>query len=334
MKTVTKSIIQKVKDQLAISDDLSATELYDLLHKYRSSQHPDKYLDENFKKEAEERFKQLNLLLDELGNFIEKEKLQKKPSELILFEKDFEIIKTKQEILRFEKEIENLRLNIQIKDIETNNLKAEIKNLKTDLARATSDKVDKKTNDLIELYKPTKRSLLSLGLTFLLTIIIGVLTKIDQIALILKKYSPLQPIILNTLIFIFLIGIPLMYIKMIYEEHRIENAAKRIKTPKFILGFLIYLKENSLYSSFTEMDVYNYLTQTLISRRPIVRYLYANVISIYNETTIDSLKDIFIFNLLNKRLIAISNADRLDRNFDIIRKTSFNINTDNMDLPF
>ena len=50
MTELTTSIIQKVKDELQTNEELSATELYDLLHKYRSSQHPDNLWTRNGKR--------------------------------------------------------------------------------------------------------------------------------------------------------------------------------------------------------------------------------------------------------------------------------------------
>lgn len=45
MPDITPSIIQKVKDELNIQEELPPTELYDLLHRYRNSQHPDRFTD-------------------------------------------------------------------------------------------------------------------------------------------------------------------------------------------------------------------------------------------------------------------------------------------------
>jgi hypothetical protein len=122
MTELTTSIIQKVKDELQITEDLASTELYDLLHKYRSSQHPDKYLDDNRKKEAEEKFKNLNTLLLELSNLIEQEKQLKKPSEIIPYQKDYEIVKNKQQIINYESIIENLELTKRFNENEIKKL--------------------------------------------------------------------------------------------------------------------------------------------------------------------------------------------------------------------
>jgi hypothetical protein len=319
------SVIQKVKDELSITEDLSSTELYDLLHKYRSSQHPDKFVDDDRKKEAEEKFKKLNNYLLDLSNIIEQEKLQKKPSEIIPFQKDYEIVITKQQNINYEKEIESLKFEKRM-DATT------IKELKKQILNLQGNKVEEKTEDLIKLYKPSKKSLFSQGITFVLTLTIGVLTKVDEVQAILIKYFPFDPRILNYIIFAILIYIPFHFLKTLYKESQIEYAAKRIKTPIFINGFLSYLTEKKIKDSFSETNVYEYLLLELKPRNLYSRLWNRYVIKVYNETSIDSLKDIFIYNLLNKQLITISSAEQLDRKFKICKTTHFTSDFDDLDF--
>lgn len=312
MTELATSIIQKVKGELQIADDLSATELYDLLHKYRSSQHPDQFIDVKRKKEAEEKFKQLNILLLELANFIEQEKQQKKPSEIIPFQKDYEIVKSKQQLINHEETIKGLLSTKEVNE-------REIKTLKKQILKLQGNKADEKTTDLIKHYKPSKRSLLSQGITFLLTLTIGVLTKVEKAADILTKYFPFDPAYLNYIIFGILVFIPLRFLKSYLEEGQIENTAKRIRIPLFINKFLNYLTEKDIKDTFTEMNVYEFLILELAPRNFITKLLQTNIFNLYSETTIDSLKDIFIYNLLNKQLISISSAEQLDRKFKIAK---------------
>ncbi len=312
MTKLNKSIIQKVKDELGIADNLSSTELYDLLHRYRSSQHPDKFIDDKRKEDAEEKFKTLNTLLQELASHIETEKLQKKPSEIIPFQKDFDLVKSKQANVNLEETISRQELTIRVKD-------SEIKGLNEELARLRSEKVDKKTNELVKSYKPTKKNLFTMGITFFLTFLIGVLTKIEEVATIIAKYFPFNEDILNYIIFGILVLIPMKYLKMIYEESRIQKLSKKIKTPIFINKFYLCLKDNDIKESFTEMHVYDYLMKQLVPKNRINKFFNSKVFQLYNEITIDSLKDIFIYNLINKQLIKISTAEKLDRTFKIVK---------------
>ncbi|MCZ2474835.1 hypothetical protein G9H61_05220 [Aquirufa ecclesiirivi] len=318
MTKLAVSIIQKVKDELHSSEDLNSTELYDLLHKYRSSQHPDKFMDNERKKEAEEKFKRLNSLLLELANLIEQEKLNKNPSEIIPFQKDYEIVKSKQELINNEETIKDLLRTKQIKD-------SEIKALKIQILKLQGDKADEKATDLIKHYKPTKRSLLSQGITFALTFTISVLTKVEEVAGILTKYFPFDPAYLNYIIFSVLVFIPLRFFMRYFKEGRIENTSKKIRTPLFINKFMKYLTEKNINDTFTELNVYEFLSLELANKKFLIKLFQSNIFNLYSVTTIDSLKDIFIYNLLNKQLISISTAEQLERKFKIAKTYNYSL---------
>lgn len=322
MSEIITSIIQKVKDELNISEDISTTELYDLLYKHRTNNHPDKFTNEEIKKEAEEKFKNVNILLKELETFIQKEALNKKPNELVIFQ-DYEIVKLKQANVLLENQIATLNSSIDTKE----NI---IKNLTAAINKVRSTAVEEKTADLVNLYKPTRKNLFSLGIGFFLTFIIGIITRIDEVAILIKKYSPLEPKMFNTIVFAILIFIPFLYLKMIYEQGKVEYAAKRIKTPLLVTRFVVYLENIGVNDSFTEMQVYDFLYKELIPKNFVARYFFSKIIHIYSETTIDSLKDIFIYNLLNRQLINISNANMLDRKFKIVKSSYYY----NYDVPF
>ncbi|MFV8345765.1 hypothetical protein [Flavobacterium sp. ZB4P13] len=119
------------------------------------------------------------------------------------------------------------------------------------------------------------------------------------------------------------------YCKKAYEGGKIEYAAKRIKTPLMINRFVDYLDKKSINESFTEMNVYDFLQTELYSGNFLVRLINSRIFHLFNETTIDSLKDIFIYNLINRKLITIWTADRLDRKFKVV-KSYYN----DYDLPF
>ncbi|MBD1398491.1 hypothetical protein H9Q13_15065 [Pontibacter sp. JH31] len=328
MEELTTSIIQKVKDELKITEELSSTELYDMLHKYRSSQHPDKFLDKERKKAAEEKFKRLNSLLIELANLIEQEKQQKLPSEIIPYKKEYEIIKNKQQIINYEEIIAELRVKNEFNENH-------IANLQKDLLKIQGNKADEKASKLIELYKPSKKSLISQGITFVLTFVIGVFTKVEEVAAVIGKYFPFEPQLLNYAIFGILVFIPVRLFKMHLEESKIEDISKRIRTPYFINKFYKYLNNNDIDDNFTEMNVFDFLSNGLSPKNILSKFWNIHFLNIYNEPVIDSLKDIFIFNLLNKQLVTISSANNLDRRFKIAKTrhyTSADFDLDDIDF--
>lgn len=316
MNELITSIVQKVKDALKIQDDLSSTELYDRLHKYWITQHPDKFIDAGSKKDAEEKFKDLNILLKEFAKYIEEEQQQRNPSEVVLYQKDYESVRFKQQLINLEEQIRQL--------LESNTEKdREIESFKRQILALQGDKVDEKTSKLINDYKPSTKNLVSQGVALLCTVIIGILTKIEQVAVILAKYFPFNPIYLNYIVFGVIVFIPLRFFKMYIEEYKIGNTAKRIQTPLFINRFLQYLTQKEVNGSFTELNVYEFLNLELVAPKGIKRILQVNIFNLYTETTIASLKDIFIFNLLNKERITVSDAEDLDRKFKIVKKSSY-----------
>lgn len=316
MNEITLSIIERVKAELKIEKDLTALELYMLLNEYRKTQHPDKFTSEESIKTAEETFKRLSPLLEELNGLIEIENQDRKPIEIIKTQKDYEIVRTNQQIINYEETIKQLKHTIELNESSNKSLKNQINKLQ-------GEKTDQKINDLIKHYKPSKKSLLSHGITFFLTLIIATITKTDEVATIIMKYSPFDKIYLNYIFFCILVLTPLSIIKSFFEKEKIEKTANRIRTPKLINKFWISLSEKDSKETFTEMDVYEFINLELSPKYSFTEYFRKHIYDLYDEIVINTLKDIFIYNLLNKQLITISSAEKLDRKFKIVKSHSY-----------
>lgn len=310
--TPNKSIIQEVKNELSIEDDLSSNELYDLLYKYRNGQHPDKYTDEELKKEAEERFKNLNALLDKLSKYIELEKRQKKPSEVIPFQKDYEAVSLKQEIILLQRKIDELNSTIKSRD-------SRIKTLELRLSKYRDKKQAETINELIKLYEPSKKDKWRNGIIVLLVFIYAVFTQSEKVVEILAKYSPLSPWLLNTIVFGLFSLVIIGLLKKYFESEYIKKLSKRIVTPNSVSSFYQTLPqpdENRIHY-FEEIDVYKYIGNELNKKFEMWKLFAKYFSSINDEITINYLKDIFILNLYNKQLIEIAGPNKLDQRFSI-----------------
>lgn len=327
MSEVITSIIQKVKNALDISDDLSSTELYDRLFNYRNAVHPDKFVDEDAKKEAEEKFKNISNLLGELSKHIQQETIQKKPSELIVIKNELELVNSKQLSIDYEAKIQTLEITLRSKEEEIITLKKNVKSLE-------NKQIDQKTQELIKHYQTSKPGFFRLGIAFVFSLAMAVITKVDEIAKFLLKYSPVDPKLINTGIFAVVLLIPLIYLKSYYESREVEYIAKKIKTPKFLNKFMEHLKANNLNDTFSELDVYQFLSNELIPKFSLTNLFFTKVFAIYTDTTIDTLKDIFIYNLYNKQFIYISVSKALDRTFRISNYRAYSSNLEDDDLPF
>ena len=324
MLELEKNILQKVKDKLRINYEIDTIKLYDLLNKKRINSHPDKFLDSNLKKKANEDFKEFNSLLSELHTFIQSENSKKTSGELIIFEKEYELINKNQIIIDLEEKIKNLDYSLENKNSEIKALKKALENLK-------ANDLKEKTQELIELYKPTSKNLFSLGISIAIALILGIISKVDKVALIIKKYFPFDPKILNIIIFTVLALIILNYVHKIFEGNLIEKLTQKIKTQAFINKFVIFLNSKDKSDHFTEHNVIEFFEKELSPRNFLSKFIFTNFFSVKNDVAINSMKDIFIYNLLNRKLISISSAEYLDRKFKIINNNYYLFN---YDLPF
>lgn len=97
-KKIEKNLTIRVKEFLQIDEECSLFELFERLSEYRKSIHPDKFLDEETKKEAEEKFKEAQNLWQELKRAIEREKLEKKSTEIQYYKSVYENVELIKEL--------------------------------------------------------------------------------------------------------------------------------------------------------------------------------------------------------------------------------------------
>lgn len=154
MSNIT-DIIQKVKEELNIGEEISDVDLLEKFKLYIAQNHPDKYTDEDLKKEAEEKCKNLNVMYDELKKHIEQKRLRDKalvgynPEDIVKFDyinaadaKDKEIVQLKNK---------NSLLEFKLEDANEN-----IRQLNEKLDSALASKSDDNKQSIKEIYRPRK----------------------------------------------------------------------------------------------------------------------------------------------------------------------------------
>lgn len=323
------SVITKVKTLLGVTADIEPTELYDLLYDYRNTVHPDKFTDDKKKIEAEEKFKEIGVLLSDLNKIIEGQKLEKKPSELIPYQKQFELIQRKQEIVTNEEEIKSLQ---SINSL----LKHEIKSLRNEVKNLRDDRIKESTKELIDLYKPKKKGIFSPGLAVIGSLITLIVTKIEEVATVIFKYSPISEPLFNGVVFTILIGAIILLFFNYQRERILESYANTVKTPKTVRDFYDYITDyddKKKITKFTETQVFEFIEYRIVRYSPVRKIFFKSILRILDENSIDKLKDIFIYNLLSKQLIEVSTAENMDRTFNLSGRYS-HLNLDDIDLDF
>lgn len=328
MKDLEINSIEKAKNLLGIHEDLPLDVLYDQLYDYRNSQHPDKFSDETAQNKAEENFKEAGEILESIKKKIELQLVERKPSEVIQLQSKIDSIQIKQHNVEYQNEIKNLKTSVFLKNHE-------IKDLKRELNVLRNTKLEEKKDELINLYKPSKKGLFSSGIIFILTLLGTIITKIEDIALIINKYSPIPESVFNIILFSILAFIPLRLIFLFFRKKVFEHIAQLIISPPFINLFLDQLVSSGKKEEFTELDVFNFLSRLRFPKKSFLRWLYNNIFNLKSTKTLNEIKDIFIYNLLSKQLIEISSADNLDRKFKIIKsRYYFSLDEEDSTFPF
>lgn len=311
-KLLNKSVIQKVKDVLQIEDEFSSIELLKLLKEYRARVHPDKFSDEAASNEAEEKFKEISSIIEELNIYVQNEQLHRSASDLALFEPLYENVSLQDKLDESLEKITDLEEKIA-------HLSKSEKTLKEVVNKKQNDFLKKENTELNNLYKPSRSKIASLGIMFLMSAGFAIMLKVEEVSILLKKYSPVSEDIVNNLIFGIFCFILFIVIKQYFENKYFIMKVSEVCSPKFSMEFSSYLLKNKEYEEdkqkhFSESDVFLFIHGVDDKWKKCLSMLG---FSLFTIDTSDKLKNFFINSLLNKKLIANSHAKGLDRVFII-----------------
>ena len=309
---IDKSVIQKAKEILQTEDEIGSVELLKLIKDYRKRIHPDRFTDEKASEEAAEKFKEIGIVIDDLNRYIQNEKLQRSPQELALYEPLYDNVSLQgqlDEALERNQALEDKVISLKEKNLE----------LEASLNAKKDSELEKENLELKNLYKPSSQKLASVGVMFLLSASFAVMVKIEEVSVILKKYSPVPEEVINNIIFGAFIFLLILVIKQLIENNYISKKASEVCSPKFSKEFVDHLKSIKEYDenkpiSFSESDAFSFIYGSNNKFKSIMSILG---LKIFHIDTNDKLKDFFLNSLLNKKLIAITHAKDLDRVFAI-----------------
>lgn len=330
MSDIQISIIEKVKTELKITEEIDAFGLYEILYKARNITYPD-LVEPKLREEANTRFVKLNALLGELKTYLDGLKLSKSPKELIVYEKNYQSIIDKSLILNLESKNKSLEYSISSKE-------QEIERLKKVITKYQEDKSEELNSELKNLYEPKNSSFLVLGISAFLLLFINIISQIKTLKESIIELIPFNIVYLNYVLFGLLIVIGLKLYFKNYQLKKIKNIAEVLKSSKTISTFFDYNgKEHGDYFKkkyFLESDLENFIN-TKFSRQKYQGYDYSyrgkksliqyqskkikgnfkSLFTVNDQKSLNYLRDIFIYNLLTKGYIKFGKTNNLDREF-------------------
>jgi hypothetical protein len=293
----------KVLEALKISNSTSFSDedLCQMLNKKRIQHHSDKIQDEELKVDFDKKFMEF----DQLYKDFTREKVREAQSkEVALISNELDFFQTKQENIDLETENSNLKAE----NLKKDNI---IKNLDDSIKIVSRESLLKEREALVLTLKPVRKSYIgTLGIIAGLTIGINILTKLESVGNILQdSFRVNANYVLLTLFSI----ICLIYIYNLVRESLIKQLSLSVCTVGFSRAFV-----KDKYSSFSDSNVYDFINSNLKGRKTFINWIYNRVFNLYNDTTIEVLKQIFILELLNKKVIRLGEVYGLERKYLII----------------
>ena len=304
----------RVKTLLELDGEHGNFELLELLRLFRNASHPDHFQDAEMKAKAESRFKEAGSLLSELERFNEQEMLSRKPAELIAYKPLYEVAKLNSERDALKAELKTTKELVD-QQFDSNER----------LRKSLDEKADNSLKDEIahvrSLYRPSSRRFASFGLAIILSGALGTMTQMERVSLALHKYSPVEPNIISTALFICFLLLITNALRQLWESEYIRKKSAAVCSPRYALDFYefqnkkSYILDKDSMPDFSEMEAFEFLSgpQTYF-----IKTLGVLGFTIFRPETIDRLKDVFLHNLLNKRLIEPSRAATMQRYFRVI----------------
>jgi hypothetical protein len=291
--------VLNIEKDTSFSDD----ELCQMLKKKRAKFHPDKTQDSDLKEDFDKKFIEVDDLYKKFTNVKVKEN---QLSEIVLISKDLDYFETKEENIKLEETVESLKKE-NIKKEKT------ISDLKNCIEIISKESILKERESLINSIKPQKKDYFKpLGIIASLTLGLNLLTKFENISNILRESFRINA---NYILLSLFSIICVIYIYNLIREHLIKNVSLSICTTKFVRDF-----GKNRYSNFSESDVFNYISDKVKSKKGLVNWIYKRFFCIYNDSTLETLKEIFILEQLNKKVIRFGEIYDLEQKYLIVRQ--------------
>lgn len=306
-----KGLPERAKDFLQIDGEHSLFELAELLRQFRNDTHPDKFQDQEIKKKAEARFKDAQTLLDEFEKQMEVERFNRKPTELALYKPLYDAVQLQSNLDKTKKELEDAKYELASEREKGNELTKE-------LQRKKDDSLNAEIEHLQSIYKPSTRRYASIGLAIILSGALGVMSQMEKVSGVLEKYSPFGKQYISTGLFVCLLLFLVAMLRKLWESDYIKRKSEEVCSPKCAGDFMEYLgvtrSSDAAIVEFTEVEVFDFIAGR---RQRLKGFVSLLGFQIFRRETVNRLKDIFIHNSLNKKLVDFSRAERMQRYFKI-----------------
>ncbi len=287
--------------------EFSDEDLSKMLKKKRKKYHSDKTQDEDFKTEFNDKFIEFNNLLKEFT--VAKINETENTTAIALVSDNLDYYQTKKE---------NLELEEALSDLQTDNenKKKVIESLENSIKIVSRESILQERAALISSIKPKRKDYLTpLGIIGGLTLGLNALTKLENISTILRESFRVNA---NYILLTLFVIICLLFIYNLIKEMIVKNISLEVCSANVIREFA--KSYHYYYTSFSETDVFDFIKKLYESKKGVLNWIKKNIFKVYDNSTIEIYKQIFIFDLLSKKLIRIGEVNTLEQKYLIIKQ--------------
>lgn len=250
---------------------------------------------------------------------LEVDRFNRKPSEFAVYKPLYDVVQLQSELDKTKKELEDAKYELK-------NEREGNEDLHRQLQAKNDDSLNAEIQHLQSIYRPSTRNYASIGLSIILTGVLGMMSQMEKVSAVLEKYAPFEKRYISTGLFICLLLLLVAMLRKLWESEYIKRQSEEVCSPKCAHDFMEYLKNtkasDSLVLEFSEIEVFDFLAGDKQQLKSLVSFLG---FQIFRRATVNRLKDIFIHNLLNKKLADVSRAERMQRYFTISSSRPYHV---------
>jgi hypothetical protein len=231
--------------RLFLGDDAEGFDIDELLGRLldcRNGAHPDRFSDADAKHEASVRFKRAQKLIEKLDRRRQRQLIKSSSTDLVIAEDArSRELRHRLQINASEERIEGLKEKLD--ELQRKNRALDEK-LRSDRDASRSLELEK----LRKMYEPSRSRILGVAISVILGGILAAILQVDQIAAVLKHYSPLSPSAFNIGVFAICIAAIAMTGSNYLKHLEYRYMMRQVCTTRFATGFLSFAR--SLKSEF------------------------------------------------------------------------------------
>jgi hypothetical protein len=327
----TDEAVREAKELLQLHGDVSLVQLLEALAELRINAHPDKFRSESGKRAAAERFKRAGELLDQLTVALEEANLSGAPStglmrlehtgvpapEVILARATLKMELATQlgKQVDLQDELASAKMRIDLLEHEKSNLQEQLRKRRRRRLVRTRARI-------IEKYRASKRSIVTLGFSAGLALLYALLSQVESATKRLIEPLGIAPELVGVVVFMTFALTALVaahgWVRGVFASAAIEDLCGTAAVQRFAEQVRELRKDE-----FGDGQVLNFVMSELKPTTPAHRLLSLLNLKHFNSRQLDEFKNVFVAHMLDNELIEAGPVHEFEHIFRVRKRERY-----------